>query len=105
MPELTLPPLSQPLLKVEKRADEEIKYTLNLSNTLDKNEVIMSIIKVAYPVPITLYRSRRGNTIEITVPPTTITGSFACREDRLLVEYKTILGNTRSLEFIVKVYK
>lgn len=105
MPELTIPPLSQPLLKVEKRSDEDIKYVLNMTSALDKNEVIMSIMKVTYAVPIVLYRSRRGNTIEVTIPPITITGSFTTREDKLLVEYKTNLGNIRSLEFIVKVYK
>ena len=99
---IRLPKLGQPLHEVEKRADEEITYTIDLSEYLEKNEVVTEIVSTTNTSKC---RSRKGIYMEATVPVSTIEGAALHKKYLVSIVYKTNLGNTRSIAFNVKVYK
>lgn len=96
---IKIPPLDQPLYKINKKFNESIKYQFDFSDILDKNEVITT-------VTCTLdSRPRKGKLIEIVVPETTIPGASSFQETIVKVQYETNFSNKRSFSFIVRTYR
>jgi len=96
---IKLPPLGQPLHRVEKWADECIAYTFDLSDTLDKNEVVTSITS-----PLTA-RPRRAKFIEVIAPQTEVNGASTYQDTKIDVSYTTNMDNIRSFSFIIRNYR
>lgn len=105
MPTFKLPVCSAPLYKTEKRADESIAYTIDLTTELDNDEIIIAVQSPKYVAPITQYRSRRGKYLEVTIPDIVLEGAASTQESKCVIKYATNKGCNRTAAFIVKVYR
>jgi hypothetical protein len=93
---IKLPPLDKPLLRLEKRSNESIKYLFDLNDTLEKLEVISSS---------SYGRPRKGKLLEVTLYEEVVTGVATYFDKTVVIQYETNLGNKRSISFIIRNYR
>jgi hypothetical protein len=105
MPNVILASYGQPLTRVEKKADETILYTIDVSSFLDNHEVIVSMMLPSYVAQITNFRSRKGKFIEVFIPAINLEGAAAYQDNKVNIVYTTNYGNTRTASFMVRCYK
>lgn len=92
------------LHRVEKRAVDSIKYSLDLKNILEELEIITSIKGSSSLVDLTGVRSRKGKFIELQILPND-NGSAPFLEYQVTIIFETNLGNTKSASFLLRTYK
>ncbi len=103
MPTVLIPPAGQPTPRVEKRAEETVQYTLDVSKLLDERELVTGIESITPNVE--RCRPRKGRTIEIYIPPDTSVGAANFTEHKVTVLFKTTTDSIKSAVFSVKAYK
>lgn len=102
MPTIIIPPAGQSIPRVEKYANECIIYTLDCSKLLDPNELIVRTESSSAAVLES--RARKGSTIEAKISTQNLsTETYIDMPVQLL--YTTSTGNSRSANFLVRVYK
>ena len=105
MPAFKLPTYSSPIYKAEKRADEVLTYSIDVSGELDQDEIIVQVQEPLYINTITQYRSRKGKYLEVTIPSSVIEGASPTQESKCTIRYSTNKGNIRIASFIIKAYR
>lgn len=96
---IKLPPLGQPLYRIEKSSNESITYTFDLTDVLNKNEVVTQVTTSLTARP------RKTKLIEITAPQIEVGGAGNYQDTKINVSYNTNMGNTRSFSFIIRNYR
>lgn len=94
-----------PIPKVDKRSNENILYTVDLTELLTgTNELTNEIQSVQCALPIESSKTRQGKFIEIRIPPSEVR-TAAYQDYNVSILFKTTLENIRSAVFTVRVYK
>lgn len=92
--------------RVEKRAEEQVQYTIDISPLLSKTEVAICIENIICSAPIIeKCRTRKGKSIELFVTSMDLTGTAAFVEYKVTIQFKTTTNSIKSAVFLVKVYK